>query len=119
LYDDSDHFNEFGQDSDIDIFDHIDPDSNISGPDLSNSCSNSDAGQVSANVGVGDSGNDDGGGCSGGYNDKGDNKNWALWDNNNHDFYMIPFHASSGYKPPQNGQMPVFKLFLVQLYFKK
>jgi hypothetical protein len=92
---------------------------------LSDSCSNSDDGQVSANVGGGDGGNDDSGGCRGDYNDKNeDNKHWALWDNNNHDSYMIIFHASSGYKPPQNVQMPVFMhkvfmLFLAQLYFMK
>jgi hypothetical protein len=33
------------------------------------SCNNSDDGHVSANVGGSDSGNDDGGGCSGHYND--------------------------------------------------
>jgi hypothetical protein len=39
---------------------------------LSESCSNSDDGQVTANVGGEDGGSDDGdgGGCSGGYNDK-------------------------------------------------
>jgi hypothetical protein len=65
---------------------------------------------ASANVGCDDGGNDDGAGgsCSGGYDDKDDdNEDWALWDENDDHFYMIPFRASSGYKPPQNGQMSV------------
>jgi hypothetical protein len=41
LHDDSNSFTEFSQDSDIDIFDHVDPDAVICGPDLSESCSNS------------------------------------------------------------------------------
>jgi hypothetical protein len=82
------------------IFDHIDPDAEICGPVLSDSCSNSDDGQASANVG----GDDDGGGDD---DEDDDNGDWALWDKNYHDFYMIPFPASSGYKPPQNGQMSV------------
>jgi hypothetical protein len=69
LNNDSDSFSEFSQDSDIDVFDCIDSDAEISGPGLS--CNNSD-GQVSANVGGGDIGYDDGGGCSSGYNDKDD-----------------------------------------------
>jgi hypothetical protein len=65
---------------------------------------------ASANASGDDSGNDGGAGgsCSGGYDDKDDdNEDWDLWDENDHDFYMIPFHASSGYKPPQNGKMSV------------
>jgi hypothetical protein len=56
-------FSEFSQDSYTDIFDRIDPDAEIRGRDLSDSCNNSDDGQVSGNVG------DDGGG---GYNNKDD-----------------------------------------------
>jgi hypothetical protein len=64
LHVDSDFFSEFSQDSDIDMFDCIDPDAKISGPVLSDSCSNSD---------------DCCGG--GGYNDeRDDNEDWALWD---------------------------------------
>jgi hypothetical protein len=37
FHDDSDSFSEFSQDSDVDIFDHIDPDAKMSGPDLSDS----------------------------------------------------------------------------------
>jgi hypothetical protein len=44
LHDDSDPSCEFIHDSDIDVFERI-------GPDLSDSCSNSDHGQVSGNVG--------------------------------------------------------------------
>jgi hypothetical protein len=40
-----DSFGEFSQDSDIDIFDHTDPDAEICGSDMSDSCSNSDDGQ--------------------------------------------------------------------------
>jgi hypothetical protein len=86
-----DSFSEFSQDSHIDITDHVDPDAKIRGPDLSDSGSNSDDGQASANVG-GDNG--------GGYDDKDcDNEDWALWDKNYHDFYKIPFRASD-YKLP-------------------
>jgi hypothetical protein len=46
LHDDSDALSEFSQDSDIDIFGHIDFDGEICGPDLSDSCSNSDDGQI-------------------------------------------------------------------------
>jgi hypothetical protein len=70
---------------------------------MSDSCSKSDDCQVSANVGGDDGGNNrgDGGSCSGGYNDEDDdNEDWALWDENSNDFYTIPFHASSDYKPP-------------------
>jgi hypothetical protein len=92
---DSDSSSEFSQDSDIDIFDLTDPDAETRGADLRDSCSNSDA-----NVGGG-------GGCSGGYKDEDDdNEDWALWDENDHDFYMI-FLASSGHEPPQTGKMPV------------
>lgn len=34
----------------------------------------------------------------------GDNDDWAIWDENDHDFCKIPYCASSGYKPPCNGQ---------------
>jgi hypothetical protein len=47
LHDDSDSFSEFSQESDICMFDHIDPDAEISGPDLRDSCSNSDDCEVS------------------------------------------------------------------------
>jgi hypothetical protein len=89
LHDDLDSFSDFSQDSNTDIFECIDPDSEISRPDLSNS----DDSQVSANVG-----GDDGG--RGGYDDEDDDEKWALWYENNHDFYMIPFSASSGCKAP-------------------
>jgi hypothetical protein len=93
LRNDSDSFSEFSQDSDIDIIDHVDPDAEISGPDLSDSGSNSDDGEASANVG---SDNDE----------DGDNEDWALGDENDHNFYKI--------------QMPVsphqfLMLYLVQL----
>jgi hypothetical protein len=42
LHDDSDSFSEFSQNSDIDTFEHTDTDAKKSGPDLSDSCSNSD-----------------------------------------------------------------------------
>jgi hypothetical protein len=115
LHDDSDSFSEFSPDSDID------PDYKICGPDFSDSCRTSDDSQASANVGSDNGGNDDGGG---GYdNEDNNNDDWALWDENDHDFYM-PFCASFGYKPPQKGQTPVsphdfFTLFLVQLHLKK
>jgi hypothetical protein len=80
------------------IFYHIDPDAEICGPVLSDSCSNSDDGQGSANVG----GDDD---CGDDDDKDDDNEDWALWDKNYRDFYMIPFPASSGYKTSQNGQM--------------
>jgi hypothetical protein len=82
---------------DIDILDRIDPDAEISGLNLSNSCSNSDDGQASGTVSGNNVGN---GGCSGGYNDEDDDKDWAPWDENNHDFYTTPFHASPSCKPP-------------------
>jgi hypothetical protein len=61
-------------------------------------------------VGSDNCGNDGvGGGCSGGYDDEDDdNGERALWDKNDYDFYVIPFGASSGYKPPQNEQMSLF-----------
>jgi hypothetical protein len=94
---DSDSSYEFSQDSDIHLFDGIDPDSEISGPDLRGSFSNSDAGELK-NVGGG----------GGDYNDEDDdNDAWAVWDENSHDFYMILFRASCGYKPPRSKQMPV------------
>jgi hypothetical protein len=36
-----------------------------------------------------------------------DTRDKALWNKNDHDFYTIPFRASSGYKPPQNRKMSV------------
>jgi hypothetical protein len=96
LRDDSDSFSEFSQDLDIDIIERIDPDVKMSGPDLSDSCNNSDDGKASGNVG-GDGVN---GGGGGGYSDKNDNGDWALWSENNHDFYIIPFRASYDYIPP-------------------
>jgi hypothetical protein len=72
LHDDSDSFTEFSQDSDIDIFDHINPVAEICGPDLSESCSISDDCQASANVGRR-------GGCSAGHNNEdGDSEDWVL-----------------------------------------
>lgn len=61
---------------------HSDPDAKIKGTDLSDSGGNCDDGQARGNV------------------------DWALWDENKHDFCKILFHASSDYKP-QNGHMPV------------
>jgi hypothetical protein len=108
LHDYSDSFSKFSQDSDVGVFDHTGPDAKTRGTDFSDSCSNSDYGQASAIIG--------GGGSScrgGGYNDD-NNKDWALWDEYDHNFY-IPFCASYGYKPHQNGQMPVYthKFFML------
>jgi hypothetical protein len=108
-------------DSDIDIFAHTDPDAKICGPHLSDSCSNSD---YATNASGGDGGNDDGACCSDGYNEGNNNEEWALWNKNNHEFCMIPFQVSSGYKPSQNEPMPIsthefYMLFLVQLCLKK
>jgi hypothetical protein len=102
LHDDFDSSSEFSQDSDIDIFDRIDRDSKISGPDLRDSFSNFDEGEVE-NVG-GDGGGNDG---RGGYNDDDDNEDWAPWDENSDNFYMILFRATSAYKSPRSRQMPV------------
>jgi hypothetical protein len=66
---------------------------------LSDSCIHSDDGQATA------SGNGAGGsgGCNGGYNDADDNnEDSVLCDENNHDIYTTPFHASSDYKPPRS-----------------
>jgi hypothetical protein len=68
LRDDSDSFSEFNQDSDIDMFYGIDPDAEICGPDLDESCSNSCDGQASANVDGDNGANDDSGGGGDGYN---------------------------------------------------
>jgi hypothetical protein len=77
-HDNSDSFSEFSQDSGTDILDRIYRDAEISGPVLSDRCSNSSDGQVSGNVDGEDGGND---GASGGYNDEDDdNEDWALWD---------------------------------------
>jgi hypothetical protein len=63
---------------DINIIDCIDPDAEISGPDLSDSCSNSDDSQASGNVGSGDGGGN--GGSGGSYVDEDDgNEDWAFW----------------------------------------
>jgi hypothetical protein len=99
---DSDSFTEISHNNDIDTAAHSDPDAKINRPDLSNSKSgyNSDDGQASANDGAS-------GGGGGGDNDEDHNKDWALWDKNDHDFCKTSFHASSGYKLPQNRQMPV------------
>lgn len=78
------------------------PDAEISGPDLSDRCSNSDEDQVIASV----RGNDVGG-CGSRNDTDDDNEYWALWDENNNDFYMISFLASSHYKPPRSRQKPV------------
>jgi hypothetical protein len=80
--------------------DHIDPDAKISGSDLSDSCSDSHDDWVNGNVGGDDGGNVGGDGYNDGYNDKDSNNEvWGLWDENNHDFYMVLFQFSSGYKP--------------------
>jgi hypothetical protein len=50
LHDDSHSFSKFSHRSDIYIFNCIDSDAKLCGPDLSDSCSNSDDGQASANV---------------------------------------------------------------------
>jgi hypothetical protein len=100
LHDGSGSFSQFSQDSDTDIFDHIYPHAKTRRTDLSDNCSNFDYGQESAIVRGG------GGSCTGGvYNDD-NNKDWSVWDENYHNFY-IPLCASSGYKPHKNGQMPV------------
>jgi hypothetical protein len=103
LYDDSDSFTGTSHNKDIDTANHSGPDAKINRPDLSNSNSgcNSDDGQASANDGA------SGGNCGGGENNEDDNEDWNLWDKNDHDFCKTSFHASSGYKLPQNGQMPV------------
>jgi hypothetical protein len=88
----------------------------VSVPGLSVSGSNSDDGQASANVG-GDNGGDGDDGGNGDYNgEDGGNEDWALSDENDNDFYNIPFCASSGYKLPRNG---LLMLFLVELCLKK
>jgi hypothetical protein len=79
------------------MFHRIDPDAKICGPDLGDGCSNSDDGQVCGNVG----GNED----------------WALWDEDSHDFYMMRFRASSSYKPPRSRKMPVSSDKFFMLYF--
>jgi hypothetical protein len=53
--------------------------------------------KASANVGGGCG---DSGGGGGSYNKDNDNEDWALWDENVRDFYMISFCVLSGYKPP-------------------
>jgi hypothetical protein len=59
--------------------------------------------RLSANIGGDDGagGGNSGTGCSSVHNDEDDvNEDCALWDENNNNFYMIPFGTSSGYKPP-------------------
>jgi hypothetical protein len=82
--------------------------------------------EASTNVDGCDGGSDGAsGGCSCGYNDEDDdNENWALWEENNHYFYMMPLCASYGYKPARNGQMPVstheyFLPFSATFFLKK
>jgi hypothetical protein len=76
---------------------------------------NSDDGQASTNV---DDYDEDGDGGGGDDNDEDDtNYDWAVWDENDHDFCKIPFCASSGYKPPRNRQMPVSPCEFFQLFF--
>lgn len=71
LRDNSDSLSEFSQGSDIGIYVHIEPDAEIDGPYLSDGYSNSDDGQVNANVGCGGCNEDCGAcGCNGSYNDK-------------------------------------------------
>jgi hypothetical protein len=74
-HDDLDSFSEISQVADIDIIEHRYPDNKINRPDLNDSCSNSDDGQVGANV----SSDDDGGG-DGDDSDKDDDEDWTLWD---------------------------------------
>jgi hypothetical protein len=90
LHDDSEIFSQLSQDSDINIFNHTDHDAKISWPGLSDIYSNSAESKATANLVSGR-------GC--GYDDNDNNKVWALWDKNDHDFCMILFYASSGYKP--------------------
>jgi hypothetical protein len=121
LHDDLDSFTEISQYSDIDIIKYGDPDAKINRPEMSDSGGNSDDNQVSTNVG--------GGGAGGGGSDNtedDDDEDWALRDENDHDFSKIPFCASFGFKPRQNIQMPVcthrffiFLLTLMQLCSKK
>jgi hypothetical protein len=80
---DSDSFSKFCQDSGIDIFDHTGPDGEISGPNLSDSCSYSDDGQARANVG-GCGGTGGGGSGSGGYNDE---------DNDNEEYHLPGYNT--------------------------
>jgi hypothetical protein len=64
--------------------------------------------EMSGNVNGANSGGG-GGGCSGGYNDEDDdNEDLVLGDE---------MTASSGYKPPQNGQMPVSLHQFFMLFF--
>jgi hypothetical protein len=94
LRDDSDSFSEFNQDSGIDTFYGIDPDAEICGPDWDESCGNSGDCQASVNVNGDNDDNGGGGSCSGGYNDEdNDNEDWALWEENDCDFYTISFRA--------------------------
>jgi hypothetical protein len=110
LHDVSDSFSEINQDSDIDIIAHSDLDDEINEPDLSDSGGNYDDGQASTNVVDCGGGGDD--------NDEDDtNDDWAVWEENDHDFYKIPFRASSGYKPPRNRQMPIFPCEFFRLFF--
>jgi hypothetical protein len=81
---------------------------------LSDSGGNSDDGQASTNV---DDDDEDGDGGGGDDDEDDTNDDWAVWDKNDHDFCKIPFHASSGYKPPRNGQMPVSPCEFFQLFF--
>jgi hypothetical protein len=76
---------------------------------LSDSCSNSADSQASANV----DGDGNGGSGGGGYDDE----DWAFQDENDHNFYMILFRASSGYKPPQKRQIFVSLNKLLMLFF--
>jgi hypothetical protein len=101
-------FSEISQDSDTGINEDSVPDAEINWPDLSGSGGNSDDSQADENAGSGD------GACCG-YDDAADdddnddvdnNEHRALWDKNDHDFCKIPFCALSGYKLPQNGQVP-------------
>lgn len=113
MHDDSVSFSEL-----TDIVHRTEPDAEISGPDLSDRYSNSDDDQVIVSV----RGNC-AGGCDGRNDTDDDNGDWALWNQNNHDFYMISFLASSHYKPHRRRQMPVYTheflcYFLVTLCLK-
>jgi hypothetical protein len=106
----SDSFTQFSQDSDIDIFDCLDPDSEIYEPDMSDSFSNSDDGQMSANEG------------GGGYDDEDDdNEDWAVCDENNHDFYTIIFLVINRLETEKSLFLHTKSIcyFLVQLHLKK
>lgn len=91
VHDNSNSFSVFSQNPNIHTFHHSDVNAEISVPDASDSCSNSDYGQASADIS---------GDGSGAYDiDDYNNEHWAFQDQNDHVWYMIQWCASSGYKP--------------------